>query len=134
MLLLQCVRHPKTSRRSPALLRRSRVNLARILPLLAHPSRHSSLLYADRLRHPQLDTTDLIHQFETNYPISILEGFANGLSILTDLGQTVSHAEETLDIARTELEIPALQNLILAETLANRWRSLPERESVELIL
>ena len=112
MLLLQCVRHPKTSRRSPALLRRSRVNLARILPLLAHPSRHSSLLYADRLRHPQLDTTDLIHQFETNYPI--------GLTILTDLGQTVSHAEETLDIALAYLEISTLQNLVLAATLANR--------------
>ena len=75
---------------------------------------------ADRLRHPESDTTNLIHQFETNYPISILEGVANGLSILTDLGQTVSHAEETLDIARAELEIPTLQNLILAETLANR--------------
>ena len=78
-----------------------------------------SLLYANRLRHPQLNTTDLIHQFETNYPISILEGVANRLSILTDLGQTVSHAKETLDIARTDLEIPILQNLILAETLAN---------------
>ena len=71
-----------------------------------------SLLYADRLRHPEPDTTDLIHQFETNYPI--------GLSILADLGQTVSHAEETLVIARAYLEISAIQNLTLAETLANR--------------
>ena len=67
---------------------------------------------SDRLRHPQSNTIDLTHQFETNYAI--------GLSILTDLGQTVSHAEETLDIARAYLEIPALQNLTLAETLANR--------------
>ena len=93
-----------------------------------------SLLYADRLRHLEPNTTNLIHQFETNYPISILEGVANGLTTLLDLGQTVSHAEEALDIASTDLEIPAIQNLILAETLANRWRSLPERESVGLIL
>ena len=46
-------------------------------------------------------------------------------------GQTVSRAEETLDIARAYLEIPALQNLTLAETLASRWRSLPVRESLE---
>ena len=71
-----------------------------------------SLLYADRLRHPEADTTDLIHQFETNYAI--------GLSILLDLGKTVSYAEKKLDIARAYLEIPALQNLTLAETLANR--------------
>ena len=62
----------------------------------------------------------IIHQFETNYPISILEGVANGLSILTDLGQTVSHTEETLDIALAYLEISTLQNLVLAATLANR--------------
>ncbi len=43
-----------------------------------------------------------------------------GLAKLLNLGQTVSHAEETLDIARAYLEIPALQNLTLAETLANR--------------
>ncbi len=54
-----------------------------------------------------------------------------GLTKLLDLGQTVSHAEETLDIARAYLEIPILQNLTLAETLAQRWRSLPERESLE---
>ena len=90
-----------------------------------------SLLYADRLRHPEPDTTDLIHQFETHYPISILEGYANGLATLLYLGQTISHAEETLDIARAYLEIPALQNLTLAETLANRWRSLPEWESFQ---
>ena len=86
---------------------------------LAYDRISLSLLYADRLRHPEPDTTKLIHQFETNYPISILEGIANGLTTLVELGQTVSHAEETLDIARTELEIPALQNLILAETLVN---------------
>lgn len=39
---------------------------------------------------------------------------------ILDLGQTVSQAEETLDIARTYLEIPALQNLTLAETLVSR--------------
>jgi hypothetical protein len=43
-----------------------------------------------------------------------------GLATLLDLGKTVSHAEETLDIARAYLEIPALQNLILAETLVGR--------------
>lgn len=53
-----------------------------------------------------------------------------GLTLLTDLVQTVSHAEETLDIARTYLEIHALKNLTLAETLADRWRSLPERKLV----
>ena len=60
-------------------------------------------------------------------------GFANvkGLTTLLDLGQTVSHAEETLDIDRAYLEIPALQNLTLAEILASRWRSLPVRESLE---
>jgi tetratricopeptide (TPR) repeat protein len=79
---------------------------------LAYDRISLSLLYADRLRHPETDTIDLIHQFETNYPI--------GLAALTDLGQTVSRAEETLDIARAYLEIPALQNLALAETLASR--------------
>jgi hypothetical protein len=55
-----------------------------------------------------------------------------GLTTLTDLGQTVSHAEETLDIARAYLEIPALQNLTLAETLAN---DLPGRvEEVERLM
>ncbi len=52
-----------------------------------------------------------------------------GLTILTDLGQI--YAREILDIARVYLEIPALQNLTLAETLVSRWRSLPERESLE---
>jgi hypothetical protein len=47
-----------------------------------------------------------------------------GLTKLLDLGQTVSHAEETLDIDRAYLEIPALQNLTLAETLANRWQDI----------
>ena len=46
--------------------------------------------------------------------------YSIGLAALTDLGQTVSRAEETLDIARAYLEIPALQNLTLAETLASR--------------
>ena len=79
---------------------------------LAYDRISLSLLYADRLRLPQSDTTDLIHQFETYYPI--------GLTTLLDLGQTVRHAEETLDIARAYLEIPALQNLTLAETFVGR--------------
>ena len=68
-----------------------------------------SLLYADRLRHPEPDTTDLIHQFETNYPM--------GLTALLDLGKTVSHAEETLDIvgaaSRRESHLPSTTRLKL---------------------
>jgi tetratricopeptide (TPR) repeat protein len=77
---------------------------------LAYTQITLSLLQADRLRHYQSPT--LIHQFETTYAI--------GLTTLLDLGQTVNHAEETLDIARAYLEIPALQNLPLAETLTHQ--------------
>jgi tetratricopeptide (TPR) repeat protein len=77
---------------------------------LAYDHISLSLLQADRLRHHQTPT--LIHQFETTYTI--------GLTTLLALGQTVNHAQETLDIARAYLEIPALQNFPLAETLTHQ--------------
>jgi tetratricopeptide (TPR) repeat protein len=74
-----------------------------------------SLVCSDFLRHiPAGDPTQPIRiaQFENTYPM--------GLGHLTALGQTVNLAEETLDIARAYLEIPALENLNLAESLTRQ--------------
>ena len=43
-----------------------------------------------------------------------------GFSHFTALGKTVNLAEETLDIARAYLEIPALENLDFAESLTRQ--------------
>jgi uncharacterized protein involved in outer membrane biogenesis len=43
-----------------------------------------------------------------------------GLGHFTALGKTVNLAEETLDIARAYLEIPALENLDIAESLTRQ--------------
>ncbi|MEG4394610.1 tetratricopeptide repeat protein [Microcoleus sp. BROC3] len=74
-----------------------------------------SLVCSDFLRHiPAGDPAQAIRiaQFENTYPM--------GFSHLTALGQTVNLAEETLDIARAYLEIPALENLNLAESLTRQ--------------
>ena len=74
-----------------------------------------SLVCSDFLRHiPAGDRTQPIRiaQFENTY--------AMGLGHFTALGQTVNLAEETLDIARAYLEIPALENLNLAESLTRQ--------------
>ncbi|MEG4280908.1 tetratricopeptide repeat protein [Microcoleus sp. MON1_C1] len=74
-----------------------------------------SLVCSDFLRHiPAGDRTQPIRiaQFENTY--------AMGLGHLTALGQTVNLAEQTLDIARAYLEIPALENLTLAESLTRQ--------------
>ena len=74
-----------------------------------------SLVCSDFLRHiPAGDPTQPIRiaQFENTY--------AMGLGHFTALGQTVNLAEETLDIARAYLEIPALENLNLAESLTRQ--------------
>jgi len=74
-----------------------------------------SLVCSDFLRHiPVGDPTQPIRiaQFENTYPM--------GLGHLTALGQTVNLAEETLGIARAYLEIPALENLNLAESLTRQ--------------
>ena len=74
-----------------------------------------SLVCSDFLRHiPAGDPTQPIRiaQFENTYPM--------GLDHLTALGQTVNLAEQTLDIARAYLEIPALENLNLAESLTRQ--------------
>jgi tetratricopeptide (TPR) repeat protein len=74
-----------------------------------------SLVCSDFLRHiPAGDPTQPIRiaQFENTY--------AMGLDHLTALGQTVNLAEQTLDIARAYLEIPALENLNLAESLTRQ--------------
>ena len=74
-----------------------------------------SLVCSDFLRHlPADDATQStrIAQFEDNYAI--------GLGHFTALGQTVNLAEETLDIARAYLEIPALENLDFAESLTRQ--------------
>ncbi|WP_445247472.1 tetratricopeptide repeat protein, partial [Microcoleus sp. OTE_8_concoct_300] len=74
-----------------------------------------SLVCSDFLRHiPAGDPTQPIRiaQFENTYPI--------GWGHFTALGQTVNLAEKTLDIARAYLEIPALENLNLAESLTRQ--------------
>ena len=74
-----------------------------------------SLVCSDFLRHiPADDATQLarIAQFENTYPM--------GFSHFTALGKTVNLAEETLDIARAYLEIPALENLDFAESLTRQ--------------
>ena len=74
-----------------------------------------SLVCGDFLRHiPADDATQpaRIAQFESTYPI--------GFSHFTALGKTVNLAEETLDIARAYLEIPALENLDFAESLTRQ--------------
>jgi tetratricopeptide (TPR) repeat protein len=74
-----------------------------------------SLVCSDFLRHiPAGDRTQPIRiaQFENTY--------AMGLDHFTALGQTVNLAEQTLDIARAYLEIPALENLNLAESLTRQ--------------
>ncbi|EGK88074.1 Tetratricopeptide TPR_1 repeat-containing protein [Microcoleus vaginatus FGP-2] len=74
-----------------------------------------SLVCSDFLRHiPAGDPTQPIRiaQFENNYSM--------GLGHFTALGQTVNLAEKTLDIARAYLEIPALENLNLAESLTRQ--------------
>jgi tetratricopeptide (TPR) repeat protein len=74
-----------------------------------------SLVCSDFLRHiPADDAAQLarIAQFENTYPM--------GFSHFTALGKTVNLAEETLDIARAYLEIPALENLDFAESLTRQ--------------
>ena len=71
------------------------------------------LLCSERLRLLPSDDSSLpeqIAQFEDYYN--------TGLTYLTELGQTVDRADETLDMARAYLEVNALENLDQAETLA----------------
>jgi tetratricopeptide (TPR) repeat protein len=79
---------------------------------LAYDRTVISLLHAEHLRRlsasdPSLP--DLITQFEQDYRI--------GLTYLIDLGQTIDRANKLLDIARTYLEVPLLENLDRAEAL-----------------
>jgi tetratricopeptide (TPR) repeat protein len=74
-----------------------------------------SLVCSEFLRHlPADDATQpsRIAQFENTYPM--------GFGHFTALGKTVNLAEETLDIARAYLEIPALENLDFAESLTRQ--------------
>jgi tetratricopeptide (TPR) repeat protein len=71
------------------------------------------LIWSELIRILSFDDPSLpekITQFE--------EYYNTGLTYLTELGKIVSRAVETLDIARAYLEIPALENLERAESLA----------------
>jgi tetratricopeptide (TPR) repeat protein/energy-coupling factor transporter ATP-binding protein EcfA2 len=80
---------------------------------LAYDYTTLGLLWSERLRLLPADDPSLpeqIAQFEDYYN--------TGLTYLTELGQTIDRAEETLDMARAYLEINALENLDRAEALA----------------
>ena len=79
---------------------------------LAYDAIVLALICAEFLHHFPADSPESsqrIAQFETNY--------RQGFDSLTQLGQTVSRAEEALDIARAYLEVPALHNPGTALTL-----------------
>lgn len=80
---------------------------------LAYDYTALGLLYSERLRLLAPDDSSLpeqIAQFEAYYN--------TGLTYLTELGETVDRADETLDMARAYLEVSALENLNQAEALA----------------
>jgi tetratricopeptide (TPR) repeat protein len=79
---------------------------------LAYDYTTLGLLYSERLRLFPPDAPSLpeqIAQFEAHYN--------TGLTYLTELGQTIDRADETLDMARAYLEINVLENLDRAEAL-----------------
>lgn len=80
---------------------------------LAYDYTTLGLLCSERLRLLPPDNPSLpeqIAQFEDYYN--------TGLTYLTELGQTVNRADETLDMARAYLEVNVLENLNRAEALA----------------
>ncbi|MUG91589.1 tetratricopeptide repeat protein [Scytonema sp. UIC 10036] len=80
---------------------------------LAYDYTTLGLLYSERLRLlPSNDSSrqEQITQFEQHY--------LTGLTYLTELGQTVDRADEALDMARAYLEVEALENLDLAQEIA----------------
>ena len=82
---------------------------------LAYDAIILALLTAEQLRWlPPEDATIPTHiaQFE--------QSTTDAFTRFTQLGHTVNSAEEALDIARAYLEIPPLQNLAQAETLARQ--------------
>jgi hypothetical protein len=75
-----------------------------------------SLLISERLRllpNNDLSPQERIAQFEQNYN--------TGFSYFDELGQTISKADEALDIARAYLEVGALENLKFAKQLAQEF-------------
>ncbi|MDY6939061.1 MAG: tetratricopeptide repeat protein [Cyanobacteriota bacterium] len=80
---------------------------------LAYDAIVLALICAEFLHHLPANSPEYperIAQFEANY--------RQGFDSLTQLGKTVSRAEEALDIARAYLEVPALHNPDTALTLA----------------
>jgi tetratricopeptide (TPR) repeat protein len=80
---------------------------------LAYDYTSLGFLWSEHLRLLPPDDSSLpeqIAQFEDYYN--------TGLTYLTELGETVDRADETLDMARAYLEVSALENLNQAEALA----------------
>ncbi|MDZ8239423.1 MAG: tetratricopeptide repeat protein, partial [Nostoc sp. ChiQUE01a] len=74
-----------------------------------------ALLYSQRLRllpKEDVSISEKITLFE--------EYYYRGLSYLDELGQTVSQADQSLDMARAYLEIEALENLNRSEEIAQK--------------
>jgi hypothetical protein len=82
---------------------------------LAHDYIALSLLWSESLRLLPNDSL-LLQQKITEFE----EDYNTGLTYLTELGQMVDRAEETLDIARAYLEVNVLENLDQAEELAQK--------------